>query len=78
MKASDSSSSKPNFDSGRFRSKNCEEYYVTTNKRGILLRARPTWRRLRAQNQKLDTDEQKLDCVLHDMEVLCRMMQIGR
>jgi hypothetical protein len=78
MKASDSSSSQPNFDSDRFRSKKCEEYYATTNKRGILLRARPTWRRPRAQNQKPDANqEQKVDCILHDMEVLCRRMQIG-
>ncbi|PNX83179.1 hypothetical protein L195_g009477 [Trifolium pratense] len=76
MKASDSSSSKPNFDSDQWNSKKCEEYYATMNKRGILSQARPTLRHLRAQNPKPESDEQKWDCILHDMEVLCRMMQI--
>ncbi|XP_058781830.1 uncharacterized protein LOC131656067 [Vicia villosa] len=76
-KTSDSSSSVPNFDSDRFRSKKCEEYYVTTRKRGMLLRVKPNWRRLRVQNQMPDTDMQKWDSILHEMEVLRRKCQIG-
>jgi len=76
-KASDTSSSKPNFDSDGFRSKKGEEYYATTYKRGICLRVRPTWRHLRAQNQQSETDEQKLDSLLSDMVALHRSWQIA-
>lgn len=76
-KARDTSFSKPNFGNDGFRSKRCEEYYVTTHKRGIHLRVRPTWRHLKAQNQQPETDEQKLDSLLSDMVALRRIWQIG-
>lgn len=75
-KASDTSSSKPNFGCDGFRSKKCEEYYATTHKRGIHLRVRPTWRHLKAQNQQPEMDERKLDSLLSDMVALRRIWQI--
>ncbi|XP_058781856.1 uncharacterized protein LOC131656093 [Vicia villosa] len=43
----------------------------------MLLRVKPNWRRLRAQNQKPDTDMQNWDSIPHEMEVLCRKCQVG-
>lgn len=76
-KASDTSSSIPNFNNDRFHAKNSEEYYVTTHKRGMLLRVKPNWKRLRAQNQKLNTYKQKWASIPHEMEFLRRKCQIA-